>query len=1107
MTTGGGWAPAGDGWPDPVVLPRPRLIRRLDQLSTCRFVAVVANPGAGKTTLLRDWADRRRSTWHTLRPADRDPQHLFAAVAAALRGAGVQVPVPNTLDDPAVLAGLLVEALVAAGPAATPPPGPAATPTTDPAAGATVRPVGGSTADPAAAVETASAGSAAGAGPAGSVPAAIRLVLDDAHLLVGGPSAGLLAALATRLPAGTVLVVAGRDPLPFPAGPLRSAGRLGEITAADLALTPAEVRRMLAAAGPAGQHPIVRRSALDCADSPGVVAAIAGLATEFGAGRGHRATRPREVGALAPPGLDELSSTLDEADLAALWTLSAIRRAGPRGRVAGAYDRALRELAGRRRLAAGQFAPLRAARLVLGGPSGIPDADLVLAESAVRDGQHDEALRHLAAVPAGMPLPAALAWQLGTLLHRRGEFDDAEALLERALPGTGTPGGGTSGGGTSGLADQAQVMAGRAAVRWARGDGARTRELADEAVRLAEESRDDAAIAAAYVARALAAFSAGDRAGNEHAYARALAAAVRAGDLAQQLRIHCNVGSRLVEEGRYRAATEELGAAIRLGEQTGQRLLLALALHNRAEAWLGLGELARARTDSDAALSLWQRDGSPLAAFGLLLTARVHRVCGSTSQAVAGYRAALAMAEPDGNAQVLMEACAGLARTRYADDPAAAAEYARRALAMPSANGPTVAELAAGWVALCSGDVASARRHAERARAEAGPRRDPAGLAEAIELAALATGLAGPAGTAGGASGSDAGRTSGRPTVGLVEAAQIWADAGNEVALATNALLRARLGADRPAEEVAYQRLHRLGVREGAWHVAGPLAAIGPAPVPEVEVQTLGHFVVRLAGVPVPAAAWQSRKARELVKVLAGQLGRPLGRETLAAVLWPETPAEVALRRLSVLVSTVRAVLDPGRRHPADRYLDTDPATVGINPDQVSVDAVRFHDAARSAIAADGASPPDGRTRVNGGAPVGERDEAGGVEILGRLEAVVGMYTGDFCDDGEVTGDWVARPRTALAELHRELIRRLARRCLRTGRPEAAVGWYLRLTSEDGYDESAHLGLVTALSAAGRHGEAARRYQDYLDRMREIEVQPTAFPAATAAAAGPLNDS
>ena len=722
------------------------------------------------------------------------------------------------------------------------------------------------------------------------------------------------------------------------------------------------------------------------------------------------------------------------------------------------------------------------------GGGRAPDADLALAEAAVRDGQPDEALRHLAAVPVTVPLPAALAWRLGVVLHRRGEFDDAEALFARATMDAGQRADGPE---APPAADRAQVLAGWAAVRWARGDQVRTRQLADEAVRVAEESRDDAALAAAYVARALAAFSEGDRAGNEHAYARALAAAERAGDLGQQLRIRCNVGSRMVEEGRYREATDQLTGAIRLGELTGQPMLLALALHNRAEARLGLGELGPARTDVDAALTLWQREGSPLAAFGLLLTARVHQVRGSTRRAVAAYTAALAMAEPDGNAQVLAEASAGLARTCFADDPALAAEHTRQALDRPSAGGSTTGELAAGWVALCAGDTDSALRYADRVRTEAGRRRDPAGLAEAIELAALAAHLAAPERD----TGRPGGRVPGRRAGGLAEAAAIWSDVGNEVALATNALLRARVAGDQVAEEVAAERLHRLGVREGAWQIAGPLAAIGPAPVPEVAVQTLGHFVVRLAGVPVPPAGWQSRKARELVRVLAGQLGRPLAREALAAVLWPRVPAEVASRRLSVLVSTVRAVLDPDRRHPADRYLATDPATVRLNPAHVALDTVRFHEAARAAVAADGAGPVQGRDRA---------DE---LEILGRLEAVVAMYTGDFCDDGEVTGDWVERPRTALAELHREAVRRLARRCLRLGRPEAAVGWYLRLTADDGYDESAHLGLIGALSAVGRHGEAARRYRDYLDRMREIEVEPAAFPAGPAEVTGHLNDS
>ncbi|MFJ8580015.1 BTAD domain-containing putative transcriptional regulator [Micromonospora sp. NPDC093277] len=709
---------------------------------------------------------------------------------------------------------------------------------------------------------------------------------------------------------------------------------------------------------------------------------------------------------------------------------------------------------------------------------------LVPIEAAVQDGRYDEALRHLADVPPDVPLPVALAWRLGVLLHQRGRFDAADACYRRAAVDT------TDQHQPSALADRAQVLAGWAATRWAKGDQVRTRQLAEEAVRVAERSGDDSAVAAAYVAQALAAFGAGDRADNEHAYARALAAAERAGDFGQQLRIRCNIGSRLVEEGRYLPAVEELREAVRLGELLGQHTLLALALHNRAEAWLGLGELRRARSDADEALALWQRAGSPLAAFGLTLTARVHRVRGAARQAVAAYHAALAMGEPDGNAQVLVEACAGLARISYTDNRAAAAQYAERALSMPSAAGPTVAELAAGWVALCSDDPQTALRYGEQVRSEAGRRRDAAGLAEAMELAALAAHRASPEATAN--------RAIRRLLASLVEAAAIWAELGNEFALATNAVLQARLSGDRVAEEIAYERLNQIGVQEGAWQIAGPLAAIGPAPVPEVEVQTLGDFTVRLAGTLVPVGSWQSRKARDLLKMVAGKLGKPVAREALATALWPEARGEVALRRLSVLISTVRGVLDPDRRHPADRYLATDPATVRINPAYVAVDALRFHDAARAAIAADGASPATARR--DGGPSPADAAKGGGipvdgeVRLLRRLEAVVAMYTGDLCDDGETNGDWVRQPRAVLADLHREAIHRLARRCLRSDRTEAAIGWYLRLTGEDGYDEPAHLGLISALSAAGRHGEANRRYQGYVAQMREIDVEPAPFP-------------
>ncbi|MGC9671508.1 BTAD domain-containing putative transcriptional regulator [Planosporangium sp. 12N6] len=1033
MITGEGQSPDAAPQCDPVILARPRLIRRLDLLTRRRLTSVVAGPGAGKTVLLRAWATRRSTAWHTASPQDLDPTVLFGALAGALRTAGVDIPEPADTAGPAALGAALADALRAGG------------------------------------------------------TAPVALVVDDAHLLGADGAAVLLEALVLGLPEKASLVVAGRAPFPSPLGPPRAAGRLADLGPAELAFTPAEARRVLRSAGVATDQPTVHGILTHCGGWPGVVTAATYLAVSPAGGR---------PGPQAPPGrshgmealdddhrLTELVSALDDGDLAALRALTAVRQADPalRAVLEPVWDWALRRLTETRRLAGDDLGPLRATRMVLGGPVGVRDADLVLAESALRDGQHDEALRYLAAVPPETPLPAALAWQLGVLLHQRGEFAAAESLYERSAPDAG---GGAAGGlsdrpdAPPASRDRARVLAGWASARWARGDQARARQLADEAVRVAEHSRDDAAIAAAYVAQALVAFSAGDRAANEHAYARALAAAERAGDIGQQLRIRSNIGSRLLEEARYREAVDELTEAIRLGTLIEQPTLLALALHNRAEAWLGLGELAEARADADRALTLWQRDGSPLAAFALLTTARVHQARGSARQATAAYREALATAEPHSNAQVLVLAWAGLARTCYADDPAEAQAYARRALALPSASGPVAAELAAGWVALCSGDAASAGRHAAEARSEAGRRRDPVGLAEAIELAVLAGYRAGPDG--------GTGRDAGRRVAGLVEAAAIWADAGNEVALATNALLRGRCGADPLAEDVARGRLHRLGVRDDAWHIAGPLAAIGPPPVPEVAVQTLGHFAVRLGGTPVPPASWQSRKARELIKVLAGQLGRPVGREALAALLWPDVRSEVALRRLSVLVSTVRAVLDPARRYPADHYLATDPATVRIDAEHVALDTLRFHDAARAAVAADAVAAPDGR------------DPTAGAEIAGRLEAVAALYTGDFCAEGEA-GEWSERPRTMLAELHRDVIRRLAGRCLGLGRPEAAVGWYLRLTVEDGYDEPAHLGLISALSAAGRHGEAGRHYREYVERMREIDVEPAAFPAGGAA--------
>jgi len=75
--------------------------------------------------------------------------------------------------------------------------------------------------------------------------------------------------------------------------------------------------------------------------------------------------------------------------------------------------------------------------------------------------------------------------------------------------------------------------------------------------------------------------------------------------------------------------------------------------------------------------------------------------------------------------------------------------------------------------------------------------------------------------------------------------------------------------------------------------------------------------------------------------------------------------------------------------------------------------------------------------------------------------------------------------------------RALAAAAARHGDHQDAVALLLRVLERDPYDEQAHLGLVSALEAAGRHGEARRAYAVYSGRMAELGVKASVFPAAT----------
>ncbi|WP_156251225.1 BTAD domain-containing putative transcriptional regulator [Pseudactinotalea terrae] len=646
------------------------------------------------------------------------------------------------------------------------------------------------------------------------------------------------------------------------------------------------------------------------------------------------------------------------------------------------------------------------------------------------------------------PVPAQALRRRAHRQHYGGRFAEALDTYARADEENGDP---ASLSDVGRLVEAARIRAGQSSSHWARGEVAAAAALAEESRELAERCGDHAALADAHVAIALVCAAVGDRSGNAHAYDVALAHAAASGERDTTLRILTNVGSQLNEEGHHAAAVVRLEQALTLiagaagSDETA--LLAPLAHQNLGEAYLGQARIEEALHEFGLAEAGWLQADAPMRAHALLGMGEANRRQGVPTRAAAAYRDAVAIAEVTGSAQVLVPALAGLSRTLVEDAPEGAQQALSRCLATPAALGDVSARLAAGWLAFHADDLEHALQHAREAQAEAGRRRDPAGLAEALQLHSLL----------------DPGRASAR----LAEARELLMSVGDPIDSAINALMVARNGRDRDGERDARRRLHALGVSDGVTRIAGPLRALGPTPTAEIQIRVLGHLAVLRRGRPLPVWSWQSRKCRDVVRILAAH-PRGIGREALAELLWPGDPGVGA--RLSVVLSTLRTLLNPDRS--GTGALVADRSTVRFDLDRVEIDAVELERRATAALR----MVSDPRSRI------------------AALEEVVAGYTGAFAED-EPYADWAAPVRARLAALADEVRRRLADELLELGRPAAAVSWYLGLVAADPYDEPSRRGLLRALHADRRHGQVRRYYADYCAAMAELDVPPVPLAA------------
>ena len=207
-----------------------------------------------------------------------------------------------------------------------------------------------------------------------------------------------------------------------------------------------------------------------------------------------------------------------------------------------------------------------------------------------------------------------------------------------------------------------------------------------------------------------------------------------------------------------------------------------------------------------------------------------------------------------------------------------------------------------------------------------------------------------------------------------------------------------------------------------------------------VAVTLLGPFAVAVDGNLVADTEWRSRRARQLVALLALAPNRRLTTEQVMDALWPDLPPDAARANLHKTATLARQAM----RSKESVVLRGD--VVSLWPSaEVAIDVVELETAARHALASGG---------------------------RGRCADVARRFGGELLPD-ERYEEWALAPR--------DRIRRLYLGVLRAG------GLWSELADADATDEEAHRELMKEHFEAGRLHAAIRQFQ----RVRTILARET----------------
>lgn len=231
-----------------------------------------------------------------------------------------------------------------------------------------------------------------------------------------------------------------------------------------------------------------------------------------------------------------------------------------------------------------------------------------------------------------------------------------------------------------------------------------------------------------------------------------------------------------------------------------------------------------------------------------------------------------------------------------------------------------------------------------------------------------------------------------------------------------------------------------------------------------VAVDVLGEMRVRVAGRELPAGAWVSAKAHDLLAYLITLRTDSVRVDQALDALWPDEP-ERAKTAFHTALYRLRGALRQGQ--------DDDTKFVLVEGRRYRLDVVRF------ALDVDRFDALLAQARRS--EPSRAMDALAEADALVRGEYVAGL---DY--------PWAMGERRRIADAHLEALATLAELRLRHGRPDEAVLTARRFAMLDPYSERACVLEMRALAARGDLAAVERSYRDLAERLeRELDVGPS----------------